>query len=78
MRRNTLFIRPGWQQITRDDSKDKRWTISAGLMRRIPISIGRKSKLNAKIEYQYVNQQSNVVINEFIENRITANLLLTY
>jgi hypothetical protein len=77
-RRNTLFIRPGWQQITRDDSKDKRWNVSVGFMRRIPISIGRKGKLNAKIEYQYVNQQSNVVINEFIENRITANLLLTY
>ena len=77
-RRNTLFVRPGWQQITRDDSKDKRWNVSVGFMRRIPISIGRKGKLNAKIEYQYVNQQSNVVTNEFIENRVTANLLLTY
>lgn len=77
-RRNTLFIRPNWQQITRDDSKDKRWNVSVGFMRRIPISIGRKGRLNAKVEYQYINQQSNVVDNEFIENRITANLLLTY
>lgn len=77
-RRSTFFIRPVFQQITRDDSKSNRYDISLGFTRRLPFSIGKRGKFNAKIEYQYVNQTSDLKTNEFTENRITANLFFTY
>jgi hypothetical protein len=77
-RRSAFFIRPSWLQTTRENSFDNRWDVALGLTRTIPVRIGRRGNLNARIEYRYVNQSSDLEINEFIENRITANLLFTY
>ena len=76
-RRSAFFIRPSWQQTTREVSKDNRLDIALGLSRRIPITLGRRGRLNARLEYRYINQSSDININEYIENRITASLLFT-
>jgi uncharacterized protein (PEP-CTERM system associated) len=76
-RRTSFFLRPSWLQTKRENSKDNRLDISLGLTRRIPITIGRKGRLNARLEYRFIDQSSNLNINEYVENRITANLLLT-
>ena len=81
--RNTVFIRPTWQHTRRTDSilneiSDNRYDVSVGLIRTIPVTIGRRGSLNAVIDYRYVKQTSNDNNNEFNENSITAGLVLTF
>jgi len=65
----------GWQKTESDglDSfSDKRFNFSASLTRNI------LSRLNGSIEYRFVDQSSSDAFNQYSENRITANLSLTY
>ena len=79
VRRTSFFIRPLWQQTsTVLNSDDNRFDIALGLTRFIPVAIGRKTLLNARIEYRYINQSSDQDFNDFQENRISASLLLAF
>lgn len=77
-RRTEFFLRPAWQRTTRETIEDNRFDVAIGLDRRIPIVNGGRGRLNARLEYRYTNQMSDLKTNEFIENRITANLFFTY
>jgi len=75
MRRTSSNLQVGWQKTESDglDSfSDKRFNFSASVTRNI------LSRLNGSIEYRFVDQSSSDDLNEYSENRITANLSLTY
>ena len=84
-RRTSFFLRPAWQHKTEELPNNinrygdsHRYDISLGLSRRIPLPIGRRSTLNVKLEYQYAKQTSDIENIEFTENRISANLFLSF
>jgi len=56
---------------------DNRFDFSLGLIRRIPFRLGKNSRMNARIEYRYLNQTSDSEFNEFQENRISASLQMS-
>jgi len=75
MRRTSSNLQVGWQKTESDgvDSfSDKRFNFSASVTRNI------LSHLNGSIEYRFVDQSSSDDFNQYSENRITANLSLTY
>jgi len=75
IRRTSSNLQVGWQKTESDglDSfSDKRFNFSASITRNI------LSRLNGSIEYRFVDQSSSDDSNQYSENRITANLSLTY
>jgi len=75
MRRTNSNLQVGWQKTESDgvDSfSDKRFNFSASITRNI------LSHLNGSIEYRFVDQSSSDDFNQYSENRVTANLSLTY
>lgn len=73
-----LFISPLWQHTSRSNSDDVRKDIAIGLSRVIPIKFDSVDSMNAMVEYRHSNQTSNLIDNNFDENRLTANLLLSF
>ncbi len=75
LRRTSSNLQIGWQKTESDGIdtfSDKRFDFSASVTRNI------LSRLNGSIEYRFVDQSSSDDFNEYSENRITANLSLTY
>ncbi len=77
IRRTSFFISPSWLHTKRLNSQDNRFDIALGFTRRIPLTIWKKGGMNARIEYRHVNQTSDIIINEYVENRISAFLQIT-
>jgi len=75
IRRSSSNLQVGWQE-TKSDSltnfSDKRFNLSLSVTRSI------LSRLNGSIEYRFIDQTSSNTINQYSENRITANLSLRY
>lgn len=77
--RSFLFINPLWQRTDNIISTDDRYQVAVGLTRVIPIlKLGRRKPVAGSIQYQYTKQTSDLAINEFTENRVTASLLFTF
>jgi hypothetical protein len=74
---SSFFIRPSWMHTTDEDLSEDRFDVVLGFSRRIPVNIGRSGRLFAQAQYRYVNQSSDQPENEYQENRIAANLLLS-
>lgn len=87
-RRTSLFFSPSWQRISGDTVNDPlglglnadqdRYQVITRLTRTLPLNIGRSRVLNASIEYRFLQQDSEVIINSYIENRVTASLLMNF
>lgn len=73
-----VFISPLWQHTARYNSSDVRKDIAVGLSRVIPVKFDSLNGLNAIVEYRHSNQASDIIDNNFDENRLTANLLLSF
>lgn len=74
-RRSRSNLRASWQKTESDGFdafSDDRLYFSATITRNI------LAHLNGSIEYQYVDQNSNDKLNEYLENRITAKLTLQF
>jgi hypothetical protein len=74
-RRSRSNLRGGWQKTESDGFdafSDDRLYFSATITRNF------LAHLNGSIEYQYVDQNSNDKLNEYLENRITAKLTLQF
>jgi hypothetical protein len=74
-RRSRSNLRAGWQKTESDGFdafSDDRLYFSAIITRNF------LAHLNGSIEYQYVDQNSNDKLNEYLENRITAKLTLQF
>lgn len=66
-------IRLNWQTTEgQDATSDDRFQASIGLTRNL------QSYLNGRIEYRYINQQSDLNDNDFTENRVTASLSMRF
>ncbi len=75
LRKTSSNLQFGWQKTESDglnNFSDKRFDLSASITRSILF------RLNGSIEYRYVDQSSTDSLNQFSENRITANLSLQY
>ncbi len=85
LRRTSLLLSPSWQYIQRStigvidsSSRDDRYQIIARLTHAIPLKFGRTRVLNASLEYRYLQQDSTLVLNTFVENRVTVSLFVNY
>lgn len=86
IRRTSLLLSPSWQQIMRDstvsgNSKDNRYQAILRLTRAIPfnvLNIGRSKILNLSLEYRFLQQNSNLVDNTYMENRVTASIFMNF
>jgi len=82
-RRTSLYISPSWQKIDRKNSntgdyKQQRYQGILRVTRTIPLNIGRYKVLNGSLEYRFLKQNSNVIANSYMENRITASLFMNF
>ncbi len=88
-RRISLYLSPFWQHINRTDvgnvkSEDKRYGVSARLTRTLPLDIGRFGLLNTSLEYQFLKNDSDLVVNNdpngniYTENRVTLSLSMSF
>jgi len=90
IRRSNLFVSSSYSHINRSAtsviaaSTDDRYEGLVRLTRTLPLAWGRvTTTLNTSLEYRYVKQLSNLVINNiqsnsFTENRVTLSLSLFY
>ncbi len=77
-RRSQSNIRLLWQQTDgQDGTSDKRFEGILGVTRNIVNFAGSK-QVNGRVEYRYVNQQSDLANNQFTENRISASLFMQF
>jgi len=82
-RRTSLFISPSWQHIQRNDfgildSEDDRYEVITRLTRTIPLKIGRSGVFSASLEYRFLKQNSTLLLNTYIENRVTVSLFMNF
>ncbi len=76
--RSSSNIRMIWQTTEgQDATSDERFEASVRVTRNIA-SLMNSRNLNGGIEYRFINQQSDLSVNEFSENRITANLSIQF
>ncbi len=74
-RRTSSNLRAGWQKTESDginNFSDDRFDLSLAITRNI------LSRLYGSLEYRYVDQSSDDDLNSYSENRVTANLSLTF
>ncbi len=74
-RRTHSSLRAGWQRTESDDINafsDDRFDVSVAVIRNI------LSRLNGSLEYRYVDQSSDDNLNNYSENRVTANISLQF
>ncbi|WP_336885079.1 TIGR03016 family PEP-CTERM system-associated outer membrane protein [Candidatus Methylomicrobium oryzae] len=78
-RKTTAYLHSGWQQVdtvatslTASNIKSDRYDFAIGLNQFIT------RRLNGKLEYRHVNNQSDNDANDYQENRATASLFMTY
>ena len=77
-RRSQSNIRLLWQQTDgRDGTSDKRFEGVLGITRNI-VNFAESKRVNGRVEYRYVNQQSDLANNQFTENRISASLSMQF
>jgi len=77
-RRSQSNIRLLWQQTDgQDGTSDKRFEGVLGITRNIVNFVGSR-RVNGRVEYRYVNQQSDLANNQFTENRISASLFMQF
>ncbi len=77
-RRSQSNIRLLWQQTDgQDGTSDKRFEGVLGITRNI-VNFAGSRRVNGRVEYRYVNQQSDLVNNQFTENRISASLFMQF
>ncbi len=88
-RRTSLLLSPSWQRITGDavevptnvNVNQDRYQFIARMTRTIPLSFlsfGRSRLLNASIEYRFVQQDADLEVNTYIENRVAASLFWNF
>jgi len=77
-RRTSLLVSPRWERNQAAISNNERFNFSVDVTRSIPVRLGRGTQLNAKVGYRYTNQTADIAINEYKENRITANVVFTF
>ncbi len=77
-RRSQSNIRLLWQQTDgQDGTSDKRFEGVLGITRNI-VNFAESKRVNGRVEYRYVNQQSDLANNQFTENRISASLFMQF
>ena len=81
--RTNLSLSPSWQHIQRDspdtiDSEDDRYEFIARVTRTLPVNIGRYGALSTSLEYFFVKQDSTLLLNTFMENRVTISLSMRF
>jgi hypothetical protein len=76
--RTNIYLRPEWQHTKTTDTKTDRYDFSLGVNRNIPVNISKHTLMQGQLEYRYINQISDQEENDYIENRFTASLFLTF
>ena len=75
---------PSWQHIKRDNTDitgrvdDDRYQFSARITRTLPLRIGRFGGLSTSLEYRFVKQNSSLLLNNYMENRVTLSLSMRF
>lgn len=84
LRRTSLFLSPSWQHIQRNETAslgrvdDDRYQAIARVTRTIPFNIGRSKLLNASFEYRFLKQNSTLLLNNYVENRVMLSLFMNF
>ncbi len=82
--RTSVLLTPSWQHIKRDNTDitgrvdDDRYQFSARITRTIPLRIGRFGGLSTSLEYRFVKQNSSLLLNNYMENRVTLSLSMRF
>jgi len=79
--RLNFYLRPLWQttDITgTNGSNNDRYDVALGLNRSIPINLGRPLLMNTNLEFRHIEQKSDITINDYTENRATANFAVRF
>lgn len=81
--RLSLYLRPTWQSSEFSNSvngasTNERYDLALGLTRAIPINLGRPLMMNTRLEFRHINQSSDQSINDYTENRATANFAVRF
>lgn len=75
--RLNFYLRPVLQS-TQGATSNERYDIALGLSRSIAVQLNRNLLMNTQFEFRHINQVSNVINNEYTENRISANFFVRY
>ncbi|NOQ14851.1 MAG: TIGR03016 family PEP-CTERM system-associated outer membrane protein [Methyloprofundus sp.] len=86
LRRMSFFLSPSWQHIQRNntnitdtsDENQDRYQLITRLTRTVPFNIGRSRLLNTSLEYRFLKQNSNLLFNSYVENRVTLSLFMNF
>lgn len=76
--KTSFYLNPTWQQTERSgnnttpSSSDQRYDIAIGVNQAI------SQKLNGNIEFRHITQNSNLMTNDYQENRATATLFMRF
>ncbi|MGR8930576.1 MAG: TIGR03016 family PEP-CTERM system-associated outer membrane protein [Gammaproteobacteria bacterium] len=82
--RFNFYLRPSWQSTSISNSDiataadNRRYDVSLGLSRAIPINLGRPLMMNTRLEFRHINQMSDLSANDYSENRATANFFVRF
>lgn len=71
--RTSAYISPLWQEISRPDlAKDQRYSVAIGVNRQLTAFI------NSQLEFRHINQTSDIINNDYQENRATASIFMRF
>lgn len=79
--RLNFYLRPLWQTTDNTGttgSGNDRYDVALGLNRSIPINLGRPLLMNTNLEFRHIEQKSDLSINDYTENRATANFAVRF
>lgn len=79
--RLNFYLQPLWQTTDisgSNGSSNNRYDVALGLSRSIPINLGRPLSMNTNLEFRHIEQKSNISINDYTENRATANFAVRF
>lgn len=78
----SFYLRPTWQTVDSNNagnsSENDRYDVALGLVRAIPINLGRPLMMNTKLEFRHITQTSNLSTNNYSENRAMANFAVRF
>lgn len=75
--RLNFFLRPLWQS-TDGANGNSRYDVVMGLSRSVPINLGRPLSMNTNFELRHIEQVSDNLGFDYIENRATANFTVQF
>jgi hypothetical protein len=79
--RLNFYLRPNWQSTDSGGASSvnsKRYDVALGVTRGVPINLGRPLLMNTSLELRHINQQSDFSLNDYTENRATANFAVRF